>query len=29
VGVGKCALYTAVCLGIAWGLTKLGIKLKI
>jgi predicted acyltransferase len=29
VGVGKCALYTAICLGIAWGLTKLGIKLKI
>ena len=29
VGVGKCALYTAVCLGIAWGLTKLGVKLKI
>ena len=29
VGVGKCAVYTAVCLAIAWGLTKLGIKLKI
>ena len=29
VGVGKCALYTAVCLGLAWGLQKLGIKLKI
>ena len=29
VGVGKSALYTAVCLGIAWGLTKLGIRLKI
>jgi predicted acyltransferase len=29
VGIGKCALYTAVCLGIAWGLTKLGVKLKI
>ena len=29
VGVGKCALYTAVCLGVAWGLTKLGIQLKI
>jgi ABC-type transport system involved in multi-copper enzyme maturation permease subunit len=29
VGVGKCAIYTAVCLAIAWGLTKLGIKLKI
>ena len=28
-GVGKCAVYTAVCLAIAWGLTKLGIKLKI
>ena len=28
-GVGKCAAYTAVCLAIAWGLTKLGIKLKI
>ena len=29
VGVGKCALYTAVCLAIAWGFVKLGIKLKI
>ena len=29
VGIGKCALYTAVCLGIAWALTKLGVKLKI
>ena len=29
VGVGKCAVYTAVCLAVAWGLTKLGIKLKI
>jgi Uncharacterized conserved protein len=29
VGVGKCAIYTAICLGIAWGLTKLGIRLKI
>ena len=29
VGVGKCVLYTAVCIAIAWGLTKLGVKLKI
>ena len=29
VGVGKCALYTCVVIAIAWGLTKLGIKLKI
>ena len=29
VGVGKCAVYTAVCLAVAWGLTKLGVKLKI
>ena len=29
VGVGKCAVYTAVCIGIAWLLTKAGIKLKI
>ena len=29
VGVAKCAVYTAVCIGVAWGFTKLGIKLKI
>ena len=29
LGVGKCAVYTAVCLAVAWGLTKLGGKLKI
>ena len=29
VGVAKCAVYTAIVIGIAWGLTKLGIKLKI
>ena len=29
VGVGKCVLYTAVCIGIAWLLTKVGVKLKI
>ena len=28
-GVAKCAVYTAVVLGVAWALTKLGIKLKI
>ena len=29
VGVAKCAVYTAVVIGLAWILTKLGIKLKI
>ena len=29
VGVGKCVVYTAVCIGIAWLLTRIGIKLKI
>ena len=29
VGVAKCAVYTAVILGVAWVFTKLGIKLKI
>lgn len=29
VGVAKCAVYTAVVIGLAWVLTKLGIKLKI
>lgn len=29
VGIGKCALYTALCLAVAWALTRLGIKLKI
>ena len=29
VGVAKCAVYTACVLGIAWVLTKAGIKLKI
>jgi len=29
LGVGKCAVYTALCLAVAWGLTKLGVKLKI
>ena len=29
VGVGKCVLYTAVCIGMAWLLTKVGVKLKI
>ena len=29
VGVAKCALMAAVYIGCAWGLTKLGIKLKI
>lgn len=28
-GVAKCAVYTGVVLLIAWGLTKIGIKLKI
>lgn len=28
-GVGMCALYTAVVMGIAWVLTKCGIKLKV
>ena len=29
VGIAKCAVYTAVVIGLAWILTKLGIKLKI
>ena len=29
VGVGKCAVYTAVCIAIAWLLTRVGVKLKI
>ncbi len=29
VGVGKCVLYTGVCVAITWGLTRIGIKLKI
>lgn len=29
VGVAKCAVYTAVIIGLSWILTKLGIKLKI
>ncbi|MBR6054881.1 MAG: DUF5009 domain-containing protein [Bacteroidales bacterium] len=29
VGVAKCAVYTAVVILIAWGLTKVGIKLKV
>lgn len=29
VGVGMCALYTAVVICVAWILTKLGIKLKV
>jgi len=29
VGVGKCVLMAAVYIGIAWGFTKAGIKLKI
>ena len=29
VGLAKCALFTAVCLGVARGLTRAGIKLKI
>ena len=29
VGVGKCAVYTAVVILIAWLLTKVGVKLKI
>lgn len=29
VGVAKCALFSALCIAITWGLGKLGIKLKI
>ena len=29
VGVAKSAVYTAVVLAVAWGLTKAGIKLKV
>ena len=29
VGAGKCALFTALCIAVAWWLTKRGIKLKI
>lgn len=28
-GVGKCALFSALCIATAWGLDKLGIRLKI
>jgi hypothetical protein len=29
VGVGKCALFSALCIATAWGLGKAGIRLKI
>lgn len=29
VGQVKCAVYTALCLAVTWGLVKIGIKLKI
>ncbi len=29
VGVAKCAMFSALCIATAWGLGKLGIKLKI
>ena len=29
VGVAKCALFSALCIASAWGLGKVGVKLKI